>query len=156
MQSKDNRESRIEQVGKNNPFSIPENYFESFPEKLRKRLQAKQPPRVSVRDQFWQILRPQLALAAAIIGFALLGYFGFQTFIRTEEELLSNDVIAEYINYNQHEFSEYYLISIMDENDIYPEDAFYLEDEPYLSSPDEYMDYLYMDEIDINLIITEF
>jgi hypothetical protein len=140
----------IDRIRKNRPFSVPEGYFDSFPEKIRGRLQNEEVSSVSVPERVWQVLRPQLSLAAGIIGFAIIGYIGFNALIQSEEQLLSDEVITEYVDYYQDDFSEYYILSMLDSDD------FELEDGGYFEDADSYMEYLYQDNIDIELIITDF
>ena len=156
MQENNNIEPQLNKASKNNPFAVPDGYFDSFPQRLQQRLQTEKKPGISFTERVWEVMRPQFALAAAIAVFAILGYFVFMTFIQTETELLSNDAIAEYIEYYHYEFDEYHMISLLEENDIHPDDDFYYEDEFYFDSPDEYLDYLYNDNVDIDLILTEF
>jgi hypothetical protein len=142
--------SNIDRMGKKRPFTVPEGYFNSFPEKIRERLQNEEVSAVSLPERVWQVLRPQLSLAAMITGFAVVGYIGFNTLITSESQLLSDEVITEYVDYYQHDFSDYYLLSMLDFDDLELEDVGYYDD------ADAYMDYLYMDDIDIELIISDF
>jgi hypothetical protein len=150
MKNNNNIGSNIDRIGKKRPFSVPEGYFDSFPEKVRVRLQNEEVTVISLPERVWQILRPQLSLAAAIIGFAIIGYIGFNTLIQSEKQLLSDEVITEYVDYYQHDFSDYYLVSMLDFDELELEDGGYYDD------ADAYMDYLYMDNIDIELIISDF
>ncbi len=150
MKEETNIEPEINKSGKNNPFSVPDGYFESFPGKLRHRLQTEEQLSISFTERAWQILRPQFALAAAITGFAIIGYLGLRTFIQSDQEWLSDENIAEYIDYYQHEFNEYQILSLFENGDIYPDEDLFFDE------PDLYMDYLYMENIDIDLILDEF
>lgn len=142
--------SNIERIGKKRPFSVPEGYFDSFPEKVRGRMSNEEVSVVSVPERVWQVLRPQLSLAAVIIGFAIIGYIGFNTLIQSEKQLLSDEVITEYVDYYHDDFSEYYIMGMLDSDDIELEDGGYFDD------ADSYVDYLYQDDINIELIITDF
>ncbi len=155
MQSKDKKATGIEQAGKNNPFSVPANYFESFPEKLNNRLQSKRPSPVPFPERAWQLIRPRLALAAVITGFALIGYLGLRTFTSTEQDLANSENIAMYIDFYQEDFSDQYFLSQLEEHDYYFEDP-----DPdyrlYGDDPDLYIEYLYQDEIAMDLLYAEF
>jgi hypothetical protein len=142
--------SNFDRAGKKRPFSVPEGYFDSFPEKVMGRLQNEQESVISVPERVWQVLRPQLSLAAVIIGFAIIGYIGFNTFIQSDRLLLTDDAITEYIEYYQNDFSDYYLVSMLDFDELELEDGGYFDDS------DSYMDYLYLDNIDIELLISDF
>jgi hypothetical protein len=66
----------------------------------------------------WQVVRPQLALAAAITALHSSDTLVFTLIQYRRNEVLSNDVITEYIDYHQDEFSEYYLMGMLDYDDI--------------------------------------
>ncbi len=67
---------RLKEEGhKENPFKVPEGYFDTLSDRVMDRINREEPEKkVRIR----QIIRPQLALAAAILGFALISY----TFVR--------------------------------------------------------------------------
>ncbi|MFO7923401.1 MAG: hypothetical protein R6U58_06885 [Bacteroidales bacterium] len=138
-----------------NPFSVPEGYFDSFPAKMMNRLEAEKPVTVSLKERIWEALRPQLALAAAITGFALIGYLGFRSFIQTDQDWLSDEQITEYINHYEHEFSDYYLLSLLEENEFYFDYEADTDLNLYFDDPDMYIEYLYQDDIDVDLIYDE-
>lgn len=155
MSKKENTESFEGRVEKKNPFKVPGNYFDSFPEKLDKRIHAGASGKISKAERFWQVLRPQIALAAAITGFALIGYFGLRTFVQTGQESLSDEEITGYMDYYQDDFADYYLLSVLEENDFYFEEEEELESWYYEDDPDLYIEYLYQDEVPIDLIYSE-
>ncbi len=156
MKEKDNIKNLPGGKDKRNPFSVPEGYFDNFPAKLADRIQKEHPPEVSLKSRLWDTIRPQLALAATITAFAVIGYFGFRSFMDTSEEWLSDEMITSYIEYYQYEFSDPYLLGLLAEEDFdfeyYPEDyGWEVSDDP-----DLYIDYLYQEEVDLYLIMTEF
>jgi hypothetical protein len=140
-------------AGRANPFSVPDGYFETFSGRLQKRLHREEAG-LSLRERFSLVLRPQLALVAAIAGFVIIGYLGFHTFTSRDQGIASEE-IAEYIDLYQNEFSDYYFLSMLDD-DFYPDEDIYFDDYLYPADPDTYMDFLYQDEIAIELIIREF
>ncbi len=150
MQKKNNIKF-TEGGAKNNPFSVPDDYFETFSCRLQKRLQTEEAG-LSPRERFWLVLRPQLALVAVIAGFAIIGYLGFHTFT-SRDQGIAREEIAGYIDLYQNEFSDYYFLSMLDD-DFYPDEEIYFDEYP--ADPDTYMDFLYLDEIAIELIISEF
>ena len=139
-----------------NPFSLPGSYFESFPRRLQQRLDTEKAPVKPSRIKAWEVIRPHVALAAAITGFAILGYLILQTFVSHEQEPAGNDLIAEYIDYHQHQFSEYQFLVLLEEHENFPGTDPLHENGLLYSSPELYMDYLYEDNIDIGLIMSEF
>ncbi len=145
-----------EGADKRNPFSLPDGYFDSFPVKLTEKLQSEVPANILITKRIWETIRPQLALAAVITAFAMLGYFGFRSFIGTNDEWPSNEAVAEYIDYYQYDFIEPYFMSLLEEEDFYFEDATYPYSYTWSEDPDIYIDYLYNEDIDLDLILTEF
>ncbi len=143
-------------MDRKNPFSVPEGYFDSFPAKLAERLQKEHSASVPLKSRLWETIRPQLALAAAITAFAVIGYLGFRSFMITDDQWLSDEMITGYIEYYHYEFSEPYLLGLLEEDDFYfedyPADAGWAE----IDDPDLYIDYLYQEEVDLYLIMTEF
>lgn len=137
-----------------NPFSVPENYFESFPERLRQRLHEDKPEVSTPWERFLMVVKPQLAAAAVIAVLFIAGYLGLRNFVIQQDMLLTNEEITGYIELYQDDFSDYYFLSMLD-NDLYPEE-FYLDQSMYPADPDIYVDYLYNTDIDIEMIITEF
>ncbi len=156
MEGKDKIENLPGGKGRDNPFRVPEGYFDSFPARLAERLQDEQPSPVAAKPGIWQTIRPQLALAAAITAFAVIGYLGFRSFIETGDQWLSDEAVAGYLEYHQHEFREYELLGLLAEDDFYldeyPADGSWIWDD----DPDLYIEYLYHEEIDLYLIMTEF
>ncbi len=155
MQNKNDKFQEKGRDGKGNPFSVPENYFESFPRKLRQRLQNEKQGGLSYPEKAWTLIKPQIALAAAIAGFAIIGYLGFHNFISQEEEWLTNEGITEYIDLYEHEFSDYYLLTTLDD-DFFADEESYFDEMLYTDDPETYIDYLYHDDVDLDLILTEY
>lgn len=61
------------QVGKSNPFSVPEGYFEQLQEQLMESLPEKQPHEKEwLEPTWWQKVRPLVYLAAMFVGAALI------------------------------------------------------------------------------------
>jgi len=82
MEAKKNGLEAIEgKAGKELPFSVPDDYFESLPRRIQE--QCTQPQHKQPKESWFFALRSQLALAA---GFALLvvaAYFGYYTTTRS-------------------------------------------------------------------------
>ena len=56
-----------------NPFGVPEGYFEGFAGRLQERIQEEDSSRVPVRRMFGGA-RSRIAMAAAVVGLALISY----------------------------------------------------------------------------------
>lgn len=150
MENNDKIVSGLRGKDKVNPFSVPRGYFESFPGKIVDRLQKEKVVPLSPAERIWQVLQPQLALVAAITGFAVLGYIGFRSFTQTRDEWLSTDHISEYVDNYSWEFNDYHLLSLIDDY------GFSIETEIYNDEEGIIVDYLYLNEIDIFDILTEY
>ena len=58
---------------KQHPFSVPEGYFSSFPDRLKDRISKLEEDQVPVR-KLGRPVRFRVAIAAAIVGLALISY----------------------------------------------------------------------------------
>mgnify|MGYP005842482765 CR=1 FL=1 len=99
-----NSQSNMNQnnLHKKQPFSVPEGYFDSFPDKVLKQInelpvqQDKTPRRL--------LIRRQLSIAAAFIGFFLISYTFFTIFVQknTNNNIALNltyeDAVLQYVN----------------------------------------------------------
>jgi len=155
MKEKNNIEQVPAVTDKRNPFSVPAGYFESLPARLSERLSAGQAEQISPAVRIWESLRAQLYLAAAILGFALIGYFGFRSFIDTGDQLLSNEEINRYIEFYEDEFSGSYFLSLLEGDEFYFEDAPETDYGLYFEDTEIYIEYLYQDNIDLELIMND-
>lgn len=75
MAGNKNKKIRLEDIPKKNPYRVPEGYFDSFNDRLRDKIQSEEEK--PVRNLRF-MLRSNLALAAAILAFALISYFSFR------------------------------------------------------------------------------
>ena len=134
---------RIDEIADNNPFRVPNNYFEEVNSKIISSTAGagieKVRPRISTR------LRPYMAAAATVAVLAMLGYATLKILVFPEDAYLIPEISMQ-------EFSYTYL------NDI---DIVTLEEaaDPLLFSEDfpevsksEIIDYLILENIDINEI----
>jgi hypothetical protein len=147
-----NKEDNIPGTGnkKDNPFLVPDNYFESFPQRLGQRIREDKPADLSPVEKF-RVVRHQLAAAAAIAVLLVAGYFGVRNFVFQEDMRLTTDEIHSYIEHHYREFSDLYFLGMIDH-----QEEFYLDESFYPADADTYIDYLYNTDIDIDLIITEY
>ena len=85
MSTKEEIRKLLESKDRKEPFSVPEGYFESFGERLNKRL-GETGEKTSDRTTIMMRIRPHLALAAAIAGFALISVATLQFLTRNGQE----------------------------------------------------------------------
>jgi hypothetical protein len=130
------------------PFTVPEGYFEQFAQRLQKRMQQEVKP--SWMERTYQLIRPQLAMAAVIIGYVAISYTGIRIFLnnRTTEPTLTEiaNVLDDYV----YEMDDELLISTIIEEEI---------EVDWINGgyePDDIMDYLMEEETDYSNLINEY
>jgi hypothetical protein len=98
---KDNK-SPLSNISKENPFRVPNHYFDDFSARLQSRIEAEKSIVPDQPNRFIRILKPALGLAASFALIFLLVYWPVKTFTpnqsaenQTEE---SNFTYMDYIN----------------------------------------------------------
>ena len=61
----------LKNIGKKNPFTVPENYFEDFTQELMDKLPAKEAILPIEKPTLWQQVKPWLYMAAMFCGIML-------------------------------------------------------------------------------------
>jgi hypothetical protein len=88
---------KLEDINKDNIFKVPDNYFENFPERLRKRIeeteQQKRVPVIRLRSII------NMAAAAVILIFAIYGITKINYNSASVDEILSEISSEELVNY---------------------------------------------------------
>ena len=64
-------EKILQKIGKKNPFTVPENYFEDFTQELMDKLPAKEAVLQAEAPTLWQRVKPWLYMAAMFCGIML-------------------------------------------------------------------------------------
>ena len=64
-------EKILQKIGKKNPFTVPENYFENFTQELMDKLPAKEAVLQTEVPTLWQRVKPWLYMAAMFCGIML-------------------------------------------------------------------------------------
>ena len=64
-------EKILQKIGKKNPFTVPENYFENFTQELMDKLPAKEAVLQTEAPTLWQRVKPWLYMAAMFCGIIL-------------------------------------------------------------------------------------
>ena len=64
-------EKILQKIGKKNPFTVPENYFENFTQELMEKLPAKEAVLQTEAPTLWQRVKPWLYMAAMFCGIML-------------------------------------------------------------------------------------
>jgi len=71
MKEKNRYSLPAEHGGNPGSFSVPEGYFDSLTDRIMENIPLEEPEQ---KVRFLRMIRPQLALAAAILGFALISF----------------------------------------------------------------------------------
>ena len=61
----------LKKVGTQNPFRVPEHYFENFAEELMGKLPEKEPVQFSAEPTLWERVKPWLYMTAMFCGIML-------------------------------------------------------------------------------------
>ena len=81
--------TKLETIGKKNPFKVPEGYFETFSDKLMSQLPEKEKQEVPVINM-WERMKPWVYMVAMFVGIMLM----VNTFVNKTEtsSILSKNV----------------------------------------------------------------
>ncbi len=108
----------LSKIKKENVFRVPDGYFEEFPGKLMERI-GHQGDRQEILRPLQRFFKPPLAIAAAILVFAILGYLSIRyLFSDGVNQELSPQEIAEYIEYYSSDLDEGLYYEVLDEIEV--------------------------------------
>ena len=100
-------------INKENPFRVPDDYFENFSARLQKRMDAERVELVKKDNRTIRLLKPIMSIAASLLLVFLLVYWPVKTFLPEKEAELT-DTFSENID------NEYLaMIEHIDENSFY-------------------------------------
>ena len=148
-----NMETQSEQefsgIKKENPFRVPDNYFDNLPEKIQVNIHAGKKTISMPVTRIIDYIKPHLALTAAILGFALIGYTGFRYLInRNSDSQIRNREIAEYMDFYSNDVDNTLIIELLEEQEQQS-----IETDEDLS--EEIINYLLNENIDIYTIANQ-
>lgn len=75
MNNKDNINGPLSKLKRENPFKVPEGYFDEFPARLHERIRQESLAAEKPRGRIIQMIRPTLALAAGFAAIIVMVYF---------------------------------------------------------------------------------
>ncbi len=127
----------IGNIGKRNPFRVPENYFDNFTEDILERSSAKSSLK---KRKIFSIKRPGLAVAAAVAGFLLISYLGLKIMLNgtPDNQLISN--LSEYSEILSYDIDEYMIVDELSTDEV--------ADLPSDITNDDIIDYLLLNDVD--------
>ena len=124
---------------KENPFRVPENYFNSFPDKILERISESES--ISIKREYFFNWKSTFALAASIVGILFLSYTTYYVLNNPKNSKQQTTQIADV---HDAEFS------FVDEN--YLVDALTTTSTPIEVEGDDIISFLVEDGVDENLI----
>lgn len=101
----------LSKINKENPFRVPENYFEDFSARLQIKLEAEKEGTNKTQSRIIMFLKPALGLAAGFALIFMLGYWPLKTL--TPNQQVNN------IQTDENDIIFTSLVEGMDENSFY-------------------------------------
>lgn len=81
MEELKNKSSQLSNMPKENPFRVPDHYFDDFSARLQSKIEAEKIIVPYRRNRFIQIIKPALGLAASFALIFLLVYWPIKTLV---------------------------------------------------------------------------
>ncbi|HRW63743.1 MAG TPA: hypothetical protein P5132_09655 [Bacteroidales bacterium] len=134
--------------GKENPFSVPDGYFEDLPSRIQERIASGKEEHVWFL-RFIQFVKPQFALAFMIIAFAVITLTTIDLILSGKNEAVqNNNMYTRIIEVDASEFSEQHFLDVLLEDGK-------KEDIKKQEEMDFYIHYLVDEDIDYATLIDE-
>jgi hypothetical protein len=95
------------------PFSVPEGYFENFSIRLRDKLETERRP--GLLEKTYRILGPQLAIAATLAAFIIVGYAIIKFGLDNNRQSEPIQEYAEVIDYYIYDFDDETIMAVFTE-----------------------------------------
>jgi len=130
---------KLPEQAERNPFSLPEDYFSTLSSRVSEKIKGEEiRPGISL----WKRVRPHIALAASIIGFAIISMIALQFILGDNNQ------------------QDYYDLALLDEAGILDESVLqesldYGEEDSYTEWEQDAMAYLASNEVDLDLLLSE-
>lgn len=132
MRDADENIKKITGPPENNPFSVPEGYFEGFAERLQNRIETSSTEKQPVK--ILKVARPLLSLAAAVSLFALMTYAVIHFVLPGHNALNYEQSIAMYLDNQIYQIDESMIV------DGYEEESANISNEEMEQAILEYLD----------------
>ena len=137
-------EKNINNINKELPFRVPDNYFSELPEKIMEKCREEENEKQKGNSLVY-ILKPAFSLAAMFIGIAIIAYLAVSIIDQPKEKPFNAKDIAK-AHYEEQYSSEDDFIDALNTNEEVKTDE----------ETDEYIDYLLNEEdIDYGTLIRE-
>ncbi len=105
----------LSEIKKENPFGVPDNYFDDFSARLQMKLEAEKKVVAAPKSRIVQLLKPAIGLAASFALIFILVYWPIKSFLPSHLAK-SNSVVTD-----QYDTDEQYitLLEGIDENSFF-------------------------------------
>lgn len=132
---------------KNNPFKVPEGYFDTLPSRIQEKVTGQQKEE-NIFSRILVFVKPQLALAFAFMVFAFITVTTIEYVLDNQSKMpVTEGVYTRIIEVDASEYSEQHFIEVLlDENKKPAEKK---------KSSEHYIDYLADEDIDYYTLIDE-
>ena len=118
MDNKQDKKSTLSNISNENPFRVPNQYFDDFSARLQARIEAEKEVVPDQPNRFIRILKPALGLAASFALIFLLVYWPVKTF--TPNQSAENQAEESSLTYMD------YINSLIDDGDEF---SYYADNE---------------------------
>jgi hypothetical protein len=152
MNPENKKQFKLDDLKKENPFQVPENYFDSLGSRISDRIVANVSPQKVPAHTFVR-LKPVMIYTASIAALALFIYLGVSFFSKDV------DHPALVAQTSSQDLNEYAIISGIDEATLlenFPQETSTAVDSTeHIKNKDKIIDYLVNENIDISTIVDE-
>lgn len=146
MDNKNDILKQLEELKKENPYKVPDNYFDTFTSRLKDRIAEIEEPKPA-KSYFFR-LKPYYAVSFMVLAVAFIAYLSVNVIFTgpKNNNVLSNDEIAAYFNNAPQEIDESMLMEQLNQT----------KHEPAVQNQqNDTINYLLNADIDDNDILSE-
>jgi hypothetical protein len=93
-----NKDIKLEEISKTNPFRVPDSYFENFPLRMADKISQNETAKAPKLAQAW--LRPQYVAVFSVALVAVIVFFGVNFFNKQNQKPLSAEELAAVYEYS--------------------------------------------------------
>jgi hypothetical protein len=101
-----------DKMRRQNPFAVPDGYFDDLPSKIQNRISEKKVTKPSVG--FLHLFKHQIGITFGVVFFAAVAYSGYKYNQYMDESVVQADDYYEYVTNNAGEFNEQEIIGVLE------------------------------------------
>ena len=107
MKELDNINETFASAGKETPFKVPSDYFDTLPMRIQELCVSTSSTRSKQDIPLWQVIKTQLSLATGFIAFAIIAFAAFYYIKPTQQGIgLSKEDYIEIVQKNIYDYDE--------------------------------------------------